>query len=151
MVPDWPVSAPLWGSGGWQITVPAEASAAKPTCVMAPGAPGRYGDVFVSPTSLSHPATCLHIEFVPPVAHVNSCSRHAVECRVCRCMICGPIQNFVDIRCIVQLSPTGIGGYSLAMVGACWYNYRKLQALKGSAGLSRPRPLRLPWRSRCSP
>ena len=32
--------------------------------------------------------------------------------------------------CIVQLSPMGVAGYSLALAGACWYNYRKLQAMK---------------------
>ena len=30
----------------------------------------------------------------------------------------------------VQLSPMGIAGYSLALAGACWYNYKKLQAMQ---------------------
>ncbi len=30
----------------------------------------------------------------------------------------------------MQLSPMGVAGYSLALAGACWYNYRKLQAMR---------------------
>lgn len=39
------------------------------------------------------------------------------------------------VFCIVQLSPMDMAGYSLALAGACWYNYQKLQAMKAQQAL----------------
>ena len=33
-------------------------------------------------------------------------------------------------RCAVQVTSVNLGGYLIAFGGVCWYNYKKLQAMK---------------------
>ena len=63
---------------------------------------------------------------------------HALFVHVCQAQqkqthsttIRNPRQGSDRVLSTVQLSPMGVAGSSLALVSACWYNYRKLQAMK---------------------
>ena len=57
-------------------------------------------------------------------------SRLAAECGCATTHSAGPLQGSEHVLCLVQVSPMGIAGYSLALASACWYNYGKLQAMK---------------------
>ena len=68
---------------------------------------------------------------------VNCASSHVA------CCISSYVNCVLTADCAMQcrspVSQLQLGGYGLAFVGVCWYNYQKLQGMKAAASVAPPK------------